>query len=173
MGRILALLCSLFVGAVFSQAPEFAQQYRQRIGGAIDELAAIVARFDVDAAREGLTRDAALERHRRSPDPFFARRGVAMGETIDRLGRLDAQLRDLTENSGFVRLLPLMRQIDGDVARRTLDVFEPALPLTLEGLGFAGFGMVSGWGAARLVGRLSRRRRVPAATSDVTDATSG
>ncbi len=50
---------TLFFGLVFamaaSQIPEYAQQYRQRLGGAIDELRTIVARFDEDSAREGLT----------------------------------------------------------------------------------------------------------------------
>ena len=34
-----------------SQAPEFAQQYRQRLGGALDELRRVVADFDADAAK--------------------------------------------------------------------------------------------------------------------------
>ena len=36
--RRLGLAIGLLVAAVASQAPEFAQQYRQRLGGAIDEI---------------------------------------------------------------------------------------------------------------------------------------
>ena len=41
--RRLAFAVSLLLGALASQLPEFAQQYRQRLGGAIDELQRIVA----------------------------------------------------------------------------------------------------------------------------------
>jgi hypothetical protein len=41
--RRLALAIALIAGLLGSQGPEFAQQYRQRIGGALDELKRIVA----------------------------------------------------------------------------------------------------------------------------------
>lgn len=50
-----------------SQFPEFSQQYKQRLSGAVDELAWVVERFDADAAALGMSRDAALTdgaRHR-------------------------------------------------------------------------------------------------------------
>jgi hypothetical protein len=53
--RRLALAIGLIVGLIGSQGPEFAQQYRQRIGGALDELKHIVAEFDAETARERLT----------------------------------------------------------------------------------------------------------------------
>ncbi|MBB3444674.1 hypothetical protein FHT93_004547 [Rhizobium sp. BK379] len=42
IGRGVILAVGLAGGTLFSQAPEFAQQYRQRIGGAVDELRIIV-----------------------------------------------------------------------------------------------------------------------------------
>ena len=65
--RILTLAGALTGGAVVSQAPEFAQQYRQRIGGALQELNAVVADFDKDAAASDMTREQALTRYSRSP----------------------------------------------------------------------------------------------------------
>ena len=48
-------------GAVgLSQFPEFSQQYAQRLGGAVDELARVVEDFDADASDVGLNRDEAL-----------------------------------------------------------------------------------------------------------------
>ena len=55
LARRLALAIALIAGLIGSQGPEFAQQYRQRIGGALDELRRIVAEFDAEAASEGLT----------------------------------------------------------------------------------------------------------------------
>ena len=54
---IMALLVSLTGGLAASQAPELAQQYRQRLGGALDEITQVVADFDADAAQNGLRRD--------------------------------------------------------------------------------------------------------------------
>jgi hypothetical protein len=44
---------SVVFAALFGQAPEFAQQYAQRLGGAIDELDRIVRHFDEDSRRSG------------------------------------------------------------------------------------------------------------------------
>ncbi len=60
--RRLAVAIGLIAGLVGSQGPEFAQQYRQRIGGALDELKRIVAAFDDEARREGLTPPQAIMR---------------------------------------------------------------------------------------------------------------
>ena len=50
MTRRLALAIALIAGLIGSQAPEFAQQYRQRLGGALDELKHALAEFEsVDA----------------------------------------------------------------------------------------------------------------------------
>ena len=43
-----AFVIGLLLGFVLSQTPEFAQQYRQRLGGAVDELQRIVLQFDDD-----------------------------------------------------------------------------------------------------------------------------
>ena len=53
--RRIALSFALIVGMAMTQLPEYAEQYRQRLGGAIDELSAIVARFDSDSSQQGLT----------------------------------------------------------------------------------------------------------------------
>ena len=53
IARTVGLAFGLLGGLVASQAPEFGQQYRQRLGGAIDELNRVVARFDEDARRPG------------------------------------------------------------------------------------------------------------------------
>src|SRR5258708_3513030 len=47
--RAVAFVVALMTGMTLSQVPEFAQQYRQRLGGAIDELALIITHFDEGA----------------------------------------------------------------------------------------------------------------------------
>jgi hypothetical protein len=51
----LALAIALLAGLIGTQGPEFAQQYRQRPGGAVEELDRIVAEFDAEVQRESLT----------------------------------------------------------------------------------------------------------------------
>jgi hypothetical protein len=49
--RRLALAIAVLAGLIGSQGPEFAQQYRQRLGGALEELHRIIAEFDAEAQR--------------------------------------------------------------------------------------------------------------------------
>ncbi len=159
MFRVLALLCSLLFGATASQLPEFAQQYRQRLGGALDELNRFVDRFDSDARAEGLNRDEALARYRIASDPFLERRGRTMYETISRRERLQQQLAELNESGSFTRLAPVVAQIDGDVARRTISNFEPGIPITQEGIGLGVLGLLFGRLIAPIFGLSHSRRR--------------
>ncbi|MEO1364377.1 MAG: DUF2937 family protein, partial [Pseudomonadota bacterium] len=56
------MLAGGFAGAALtSQFPEYSQQYTQRLGGAVDALAEVVADFDASARAEGLSREAALD----------------------------------------------------------------------------------------------------------------
>jgi hypothetical protein len=162
IGRILAMALGLLAGLFASQAPEFAQQYRQRIGGAIDELRRVVSTFDENARAEGVTRQQAIERLAEQPDRLVQRQGPAMVEIVDRLGRLERQ-RDAVANAGqFERLAVLARGFDGQLARATYLDFEPAWPATTEGLVIGGTGFLIGWGGFLLLvrgaGRLRPRR---------------
>jgi Protein of unknown function (DUF2937) len=49
----LLVTISAFLAVLVGQAPEFAQQYAQRLGGAIEELQRIVDHFDDDSRRSG------------------------------------------------------------------------------------------------------------------------
>ncbi len=53
----LVFALALFLATLASQVPEYAQQYRQRLGGAVDELTRIIAAFDADAARLAISRE--------------------------------------------------------------------------------------------------------------------
>lgn len=167
IARLLTGALVITGGLTFSQMPEFAQQYRQRIGGAVDELRGFVDRFDADAASDHLTREAALQRHLAATDDLFRRRGLSMQETIRRLDRLSAQQETLANDSAFVRIVSLAASPDRDLARKALEAYEPAVPVTTEGGVMALLGGLAGWLLARLLGtpkrmldrRLSVRRQ--------------
>ena len=54
MLRVVSVVVGLMGGAGLAQFPEYAQQYTQRLGGALDELSRVVADFDRSAAATGL-----------------------------------------------------------------------------------------------------------------------
>ncbi len=141
MRRTLAVIGGLALGLCFSQFPEYAQQYEQRLGGAVDELKAIVADFDSDATRFGLTREQALQRYAVSPDDFLVARGTSMDRTLSRYTMLSKMLADLQSAGPLDRVVHLGDYLDPDIASRALETYKPAVPVTAEGLGWG----LAGW----------------------------
>lgn len=157
--RRLALGFGLFCGLVASQLPEFAQQYRQRLGGALDELTTIVDQFVAEATNAGMDRSQAIARLESNDDPLARKRGEAMAQTISRRDRLaDQQTR--FRNAGPVgRLVVFAEDADPKILGRAWTDYEPAIPTTTEGFLAAGAGAALGYGLARLIGLPLRRRR--------------
>lgn len=143
-----------------SQLPEFAQQYRQRLGGAIDEINRILAEFDQDAFNAKLTRAEAIERLRANADPLISQRGVRIQQSQERVARLERQLKAFESAGSLARLAVFAQDYDHGVASGAWKNFEPAAPLTAEGLMAALAGFIAGWTAWRLaLWPLSRRSR--------------
>ena len=157
--RRLALAIALIAGLLGSQGPEFAQQYRQRIGGALDELKRNVADFDQEAAREQLTPDQAINRLEQNSDPVARERGRDIAQTIARTDRLQEQLDAMQSSSPLNRLYVTAKDFDPEIAQRTLDNYEPAAPLSLEALTAAGLAAIWGWAATHLFAWPIRRLR--------------
>jgi len=158
----LAIVAGLMGGLGASQFPEFTQQYSQRLGGAVDEMARIFAEFDADAARHGMSRAQGIERLARNPDSFVSDRGARLREDSARLARLERQLSQLQNAGPLNRLAVIVREVDPQIARRVWDQFQPAVPVTSEGAILTGAGFLGGWGLWRLIAFPFRRRR-PAA----------
>ena len=141
MRRTLAVLGGLGLAAVFAQFPEYAQQYEQRLGGAVNELRIIVADFDADAQKFGLSREEALRHYAVSPDAFLVARGQSMARTLARYARLNGQLLDLAAADPWTRVTHLNDYLDSEISSQALAAFKPAMPVTGEGVmwGIAGF----------------------------------
>ena len=157
--RSLALVVGLVSAGLASQVPEFAQQYRQRLGGALDELTAMIQQFDADATQEGTDRNGALDTLMRNAEPIARGRGVAMQRAIVRRDRLADQQRKFETAGSFGRLAAFAQDFDPQLARRAWSDFEPALPATPEGAACAGAGLIGGYGLAHLFAAPFRRRR--------------
>jgi hypothetical protein len=145
MRRALSVLGGLALGFGFAQFPEYAQQYEQRLGGAVDELRIIVDDFDRGAASFGLSREEALMRYAVSPDEFINDRGLSMRQTLARYDRLSADLAQLQQAGPVQRLQHLPRYLDSDVGARALENFQPGMPATGEALAWGLMGMSLGY----------------------------
>lgn len=145
MRRTIALAGGIMLAIAFSQFPEYAQQYEQRLGGAVDELKIITEKFDRDAEEAGLTREEAFARYAETGDTFITRQGRGAEETFVRYARLSADLAEISTATPMDRLRLLPKFLDAEVGRRAFDNFQPGVPITLEGLAWAGAGLAVGY----------------------------
>ena len=149
--RITAVGVGIVGGVAASQGPEFSQQYRQRIGGAIDELHRVVERFDSDAQANGETRETAIARLRGNADDLATRQGAAMQGNVERLARLESHRKTMTDAGPFARIALMLRDGDTDIMHAAYGEFEPAMPVTEEGALSAAAGFVAVWGGFLLL----------------------
>lgn len=145
MRRMIAGIGGVGLAMVLSQFPEYAQQYTQRLGGAVDELRIITEDFDRAAIAGGLDRQAALERYNASNDDFLAGRGTSMTATFQRYEQLSTTLARIEDAGPVERFQALPAYLDTDIGRRTLENYRPAIPVTMEGILYAGAGFVLGY----------------------------
>lgn len=164
--RTMMLAAALFGGVLTSQLPEFAQQYRQRLGGAVDELGREVAGFDRDASAAGLERQQAVTLMKQAPEKLVQLRGASAEATIERYDRLRAQLAAFEASGPVGRVESLLSAPDRDLVGATFSSYKPAVPTTAAGAVAAAIGFLLvylGCGAGALAVRpLRRRSRRPA-----------
>ncbi len=104
LARRLALAIAVLAGLIGSQEPEFAQQYRQRLGGALEELNRIVSEFDSEVQRRNLSRAEGLKRLEDNSDPLARERGADMAKAINRSERLEGQIQAMNSAGPLMRL---------------------------------------------------------------------
>jgi hypothetical protein len=157
--RSLALVIALAGAVAASQIPEFAQQYRQRLGGAVDELARMLDNFDHDAEASGTDRAGGLAIMARNSEPLVRAQAVTMANTIIRYDRLLKQQAAFQASAPFVRLTAFFQDFDRPLVESTLRDYEPAVPTTSEGVVFAFLGFFVVYGFLAFLGAIFRPRR--------------
>ena len=135
------VLC-VFGAVLFSQIPEFIQQYLQRLGGHLDEARRQLGRFQEIATKAGLTIDELMVKSRGSPEPTVVQLGKLMRDTSSRVDALAAAEAGIRNASLFSRPLIFLRHLDLSIAHATWAIFKPAVPTTVEGLFYAGVGVL-------------------------------
>jgi hypothetical protein len=153
-GRMLTMAAAILGGVFFSQAPEFAQQYRQRIGGALDELKVMITQFDTQANHHGLGRQEALNVYAASPETFLRKQGDTMRGIFQRYDTLLEQQDELLKASLPIKPFVVMRNADPTTLSNTWRDYVPAVPIDAAGLTWAGSGFFAGWLLAGILGFL-------------------
>lgn len=130
----LVLLAAVLVSAC---VPSFVAQYRQRLGGQLDQVHSDLAPFQAIADRNfGGSLLKMIDYHLASQDTTFHREGAALQSMVDAAARLQGALRAL--NTDLVhQCLYLVRHPDYNLLRSTWSAYQPGFTLTLEGALFA------------------------------------
>ncbi len=110
------------------------QQYSQRLGGTVDELARIVRHFDEDLLRSGYDRQGAIGLMGRNPERLIRDQAIRMQDNIARLNRLRKQQEDFKDGAGFASFL---MSYDPELFEATRETYKMAVPITVDGLLFA------------------------------------
>ena len=111
----------------------------------------MITRFDGDARASGETKDSAIARLRSNADDFVSRQGAAMQANVERLGRLETHRETMMQAGPFSRVALMMRDGDRDVMEAVYHDFEPAVPVTEEGILSTVIGFVAVWGGLLLL----------------------
>ena len=135
------LLCVLGA-AIFAQAPEFMQQYLQRLGGHLAEARRQLAQFEEIARQAGKNVHELALQYSASTEPTVVSMGKLVNDTdlrVSALGSAEAALRGA---SAWERPFVFLHHIDWEIARGASSVYKPAMPTTLEGLLYGLIGVV-------------------------------
>ncbi|MEO0328184.1 MAG: DUF2937 family protein [Pseudomonadota bacterium] len=140
MSKSWLLVCAGLGFVTAGQAPEFAQQYKQRLNGGIEELGGVVKRFDQDASEQGLDRDGAIEALNNSSEALPRSRGKSMKIAVDRYDNLLGQQAAMQNAENGMLPVHLIRYPDTKLVQGTYEDYKPAVPVTADGAIWGGIG---------------------------------
>jgi hypothetical protein len=133
LDRIVLVAAVVAAGCV----PSFVAQYRQRIGGMLDQVLKDLAPFQeiADKLHHG-SLQALIQHHMESSDPTFYKEGAAVRAMVEASERLQSTIEALNTDL-YHQLSYLAAKMDPAVAQATWDVFSPSFQLTPENAVFA------------------------------------
>ena len=144
IGRILDGLVAIVGATGFAQFPAFYQQYLQRLGGRLDQARQDVARTLADATAEGKTLEAYIRDLGESGSAAAAQAAQRELERVDNLNALQSAYAALSDAEVWQRPLVFTQHFRPGVAEDAMEAFQPAFPVSLEGLVYAAVGMILG-----------------------------
>ena len=142
--RIFIIVFGIACGAVTTQAPEFMQQYTQRLGGWLDSYTKLVADLDARATQYDMSREDYIAALRTSPDPKV----VAEANNIAQWPVFQKQLEDahtaITEAPSWKKGLVFVQNMQRPLLEATYGIYKPGIPATGEGAAYGGAGFGAG-----------------------------
>jgi len=142
MAAMLKFISTIFDRILFTvsfilgvQAPEFMQQYIQRLSGHLDEAKFQLQQFQsiADLQFNGdLT--LMLERYQKNSDTAIVETGKVISAMVERVSGFEFQLSQLQTSDYTNQLYYFIHQIDIPMAKATLNNFQLAVPLTIGAL---------------------------------------
>ena len=144
----------LFVVAgalVFSQAPQYFNQYMHRLTGHSEELKIHIRSIQQAAAKNGLELPEYLGTFTRHQDSIINSHGILMEEMFSRYSALSQASLALQESTPLTRPFIFIRHLNLDIAKATVLQFQPGLLLTTEGVVYAIAGMGIGYALFQLI----------------------
>jgi hypothetical protein len=169
IGGLLDRVVLLAGTALGACVPGFVVQYRQRVGGRLDQVELDLAPFREIAARlHGGSLDDLIRHHLQSADPTFLAEGQAIQAMVDSESSLRAMLESL-QGSVLDQLLWLSAHPDRGIFNATWASWVPSVNLeassVLVALGIGLFlwllFLVLWHSGARLLRRVARRQNSP------------
>jgi len=159
LSRLVNGAAGLAGAGAFAQFPEFYQQYLQRLGGRLDQLALDLDRLLRDAVTLGRSLEAYLQELFASGTLAARQAAKRELERVDDAESLRAAYDALANAGPFERPFVFLRHFDPALAGDTASIFTPAIPTSLEGGLYAALGLLVGLGLAAGSGAGVRRAR--------------
>jgi hypothetical protein len=117
--------------------PSFMAQYRQRVGGRLDQVLRDLHPFEQIAQRDfGGSLSALIQHHRDSLDTTFQHEAAAIQQMLDAAARLREAAAAL-DTSVYGQFAWLVRHADPDLVHATWSAWRPSFDISPDGLTFA------------------------------------
>ena len=133
LDRIILVTGIIVAGCI----PSFIAQYRQRVGGRLDQALQDIAPFQeiANLFHHGSLQEL-IQHHLASADATFHKEGAALQAMVDSVAELTATWQAL--NTDLIHQLAfLLTSTDVDIARSTWEIFSPSFTLTINSVVFA------------------------------------
>lgn len=167
LGRILAIVLGVAGVLAGSQAPNFTAHFMQNLEGRVDELGQLADNINSDRERIGFTRNMAKAACAEAETQLQKDDCDRAEETLVRFDTLMEMKQELEATNKWQRPLVLAQSVMSngmarEFAKNAMEQYEPAVPTTPEGAGYAAGGGGILWGIGRalfgLIGAPFRRR---------------
>lgn len=143
MIRELVLIFFIVFGGIFaSQAPQFVQEYEQRLGGALDEATFHLSGYKEVARQNNLSFEQYIRILIENPDENASDTGRIIGQLAERAETLKRQLDAISLAPHLTRPIAVLQNSDPEIFSATFDNYK--LSLTLD-VTFGVIGLILGY----------------------------